>query len=162
MLELQASTIVITVINLLILYVVLKKLLFGRVNQVLKTRAELVAKQISDAEQEKAQADELKSQYEQKLAQARAEAAEIVARAKNRGAQEYQNIMDQAQEDARRVQAQAQAQNRADREEMLRSARKEVAQLAVLAAAKVTQQKLDDQSDRAAAEQFLAEVGEQK
>lgn len=162
MLELQVSTIVFTVINLLILYVVLKKVLFGRVNRVLQARADLIQQNLSGAEQEKAQADELKAEYEQKLAQAHAEAAEIVAQAKTRGAQEYQAIMDQAQDEVRRTQAQAQAQNQADREEMLRSARREVAQLAVMAAAKVAQRELDEQSDRAIAEQFLAEAGERK
>ena len=162
MLELQVSTIVFTVINLLILYVVLKKVLFGRVNRVLQARADLIQQNLSGAEQEKAQADELKAEYKQKLAQAHAEAAEIVAQAKTRGAQEYQAIMDQAQDEVRRTQAQAQAQNQADREEMLRSARREVAQLAVMAAAKVAQRELDGQSDRAIAEQFLAEAGERK
>ena len=162
MLELQVSTIVFTVINLLILYVVLKKVLFGRVNRVLQARADLIQQNLSGAEQEKAQADELKAEYEQKLARAHAEAAEIVAQAKTRGAQEYQAIMDQAQDEVRRTQAQAQAQNQADREEMLRSARREVAQLAVMAAAKVAQRELDEQSDRAIAEQFLAEAGEWK
>ena len=162
MLELQVSTIVFTVINLLILYVVLKKVLFGRVNRVLQARADLIEQNLSGAEREKAQADELKTEYEQKLAQAHAEAAEIVAQAKTRGAQEYQAIMDQAQDEVRRTQAQAQAQNQADREEMLRSARREVAQLAVMAAAKVAQRELDEQSDRAIAEQFLAEAGERK
>ncbi len=162
MLELQVSTIVFTVINLLILYVVLKKVLFGRVNRVLQARADLIQQNLSGAEQEKAQADELKAEYEQKLARAHAEAAEIVAQAKTRGAQEYQAIMDQAQDEVRRTQAQAQAQNQADREEMLRSARREVAQLAVMAAAKVAQRELDEQSDRAIAEQFLAEAGERK
>ena len=162
MLELQVSTIVFTVINLLILYVVLKKVLFGRVNRVLQARADLIQQNLSGAEQEKAQADELKAEYEQKLARAHAEAAEIVAQAKTRGAQEYQAIMDQAQDEVRRTQAQAQAQNQADREEMLRSARAERAQRAVMAAAKVAPRELDEQSDRAIAEQFLAEAGERK
>ena len=82
--------------------------------------------------------------------------------AKARGEQEYQAILDQAQEDTRRMQEQAQAKNRADREKLMRSARQEVAQLAVLAAAKVTGQALDQDSDRAMAEQFLSEAGERK
>ena len=148
MLELQVSTIVFTIINLLILYVVLKKVLFGRVNQVLKERQELIHENLSGAEE--------------KNAQARAEADGIVSQAQARGAQEYQAIISQAQADVRRIQAQAQAQNRADREEMIRSARREVAQLAVMAAAKVAQRELDAQSDREAAEQFLAEAGEKR
>ena len=39
MLDFQVSTIVFTVINLLVLYFILRKLLFGRVNPVLEQRA---------------------------------------------------------------------------------------------------------------------------
>ena len=162
MLEIQVSTIVFTVLNLLILYVVLKKLLFGRVNRVLQARADLVAQDLARAEKERAQADRLREEYEEKLTQAHTEAAGIVAQAKQQGEREYQGIIAQAQEDVRRIQAQAQAQNQADRDAMLRSARREVAQLAVMAAAKVAQRELDAQSDRAEAEQFLAEAGERR
>ena len=96
MLELQASTIVFTIINLLILYVILKKVLFGRVNRVIQARAELVRQSLSDAEGKAARADALRAEYEEKLAQARAEAAGIVAQAKDRGAQEYQDIIETA------------------------------------------------------------------
>ena len=39
MLDFQLSTVIFTVLNLLILYVVLRKLLFGRVNRILEERA---------------------------------------------------------------------------------------------------------------------------
>ena len=81
MLELQVSTIIFTIINLLILYVVLKKVLFGRVNQVLKERQELIHENLSGAEEKNAQADARKAEYEAKLAQARAEADGIVSQA---------------------------------------------------------------------------------
>ena len=147
MLDFQLSTVIFTVLNLLILYVVLRKLLFGRVNRILEERAALVEKELSSAERQKAQAEEMRKEYEDQLAQAHAQAAKI---------------LDQAQEDTRRMQEQAQAKNRADREKLMRSARQEVAQLAVLAAAKVTGQALDQDSDRAMAEQFLSEAGERK
>ena len=155
MLDFQLSTVIFTVLNLLILYVVLRKLLFGRVNRILEERAALVEKELSSAERQKAQAEEMRKEYEDQLAQAHAQAAKIVDQAKARGEQEYQAILDQAQEDTRRMQEQA-------REKLMRSARQEVAQLAVLAAAKVTGQALDQDSDRAMAEQFLSEAGERK
>ena len=161
MLDFQLSTVIFTVLNLLILYVVLRKLLFGRVNRILEERAALVEKELSSAERQKAQAEEMRKEYEDQLAQAHAQAAKIVDQAKARGEQEYQEILEKA-EDTRRMQEQAQAKNRADREKLMRSARQEVAQLAVLAAAKVTGQALDQDSDRAMAEQFLSEAGERK
>ena len=160
MLDIQVSTIVFTIINLLVLYVILKKLLFGRINRVLQARGEQINQQFDQAERQQAQAEQLKAEYEKKLTQAQEEAEGIVSQAQMRGKREYQAIISQAQEDVRQLQNQAQAQNQADREEMIRATRREVAQLAVMAAAKGAQKSLDVESDRAGAEQFLAEAGE--
>ena len=160
MLDIQVSTIVFTIINLLVLYVILKKLLFGRINRVLQARGEQINQQFDQAERQQAQAEQLKAEYEKKLTQAQEEAEGIVSQAQMRGKREYQAIISQAQEDVRQLQNQAQAQNQADREEMIRATRREVAQLAVMAAAKVAQKSLDVESDRPVAEQFLAEAGE--
>lgn len=160
MLDIQVSTIVFTIINLLVLYVILKKLLFGRINRVLQARGEQINQQFDQAERQQAQAEQLKAEYEKKLTQAQEEAEGIVSQAQMRGKREYQAIISQAQEDVRQLQNQEQAQNQADREEMIRATRREVAQLAVMAAAKVAQKSLDVESDRAVAEQFLAEAGE--
>ena len=162
MLEFQISTIVFTVLDLLILYVLLKKLLFGRVNKVLQQRAALIQEKLDSAEEKRVQADRLKTEYEDRLAKAQAEASSILSQAQARGEREYQTIFSQAQEDVRRMQAQAKARNEADREEMLRAARREVAQLAVLAASKVTQKALDEDADRAILEDFLAEANKRK
>ena len=162
MLEFQISTIVLTVLNLLILLFILKKLLFGRVNKVLEDRAALIQQTLDEAQGEKRKADELKQEYEDRLAQARTEANGILAQAKTRGEKEYQAILVQAQEDAQRTRDQSKARAEAEREEMLRTARREVAQLAVLAASKVTRKTLDADSDRAILDDFLAEAGEEK
>ena len=79
MLDFQVSTIVFTVINLLVLYFILRKLLFGRVNAVLEQRAARVKETIDSAEASKCQAEELRAEYEDKLTDARQEAAKLVA-----------------------------------------------------------------------------------
>ena len=56
MLEFQLSTIVFTIINLLVLFLILKKLLFGRVNAVLEQRSALVKSEIASAEDSNRQA----------------------------------------------------------------------------------------------------------
>ena len=67
MLDFQLSTIVFTIINLLVLYLFLKKFLFGRVNAVLEQREKLIQEQVEAAEAGKTQAQALQDQYEQKL-----------------------------------------------------------------------------------------------
>ena len=144
MLDFQVSTIVFTVINLLVLYFILRKLLFGRVNAVLEQRAARVKETIDSAEASKSQAEELRAEYEDKLTDARQVAAQLP----------------HAETDAKRLRSEAEAQIASERDAMLRGARNEVASLALLAAAKVAQRPTED-GDRALVDSFLAEVGEQ-
>lgn len=161
MLDFQVSTIVFTVINLLVLYFILRKLLFGRVNAVLEQRAALVKEELDSAERNSRQAEELRSEYEAKLTDAHQAAARIVAEAQNRGQRVYEAKLADAETDAKRVHSEAQAQIATERENMLRGAREEVASLALLAAAKVAQKSMDSADDRDLVESFLSEVGEQ-
>ena len=159
MLDFQVSTIVFTVINLLVLYFILRKLLFGRVNAVLEQRAARVKETIDSAEASKSQAEELRAEYEDKLTDARQEAAKLVADAQNRAQRAYEAKMADAETDAKRLRSEAEAQIASERDAM-RGARNEVASLALLAAAKVAQRPTED-GDRALVDSFLAEVGEQ-
>lgn len=160
MLDFQVSTIVFTVINLLVLYFIPRKLLFGRVNAVLEQRAARVKETIDSAEASKSQAEELRAEYEDKLTDARQEAAKLVADAQNRAQRAYEAKMADAETDAKRLRSEAEAQIASERDAMLRGARNEVASLALLAAAKVAQRPTED-GDRALVDSFLAEVGEQ-
>lgn len=161
MLEFEPATIIFTIINLLVLYFILRKLLFGRVNAVLEQRAALVKEELSSAEQKNQQAQALQAEYEGKLTDARQEAAKIVADAQNRAQRAYESKLADAVADAKRVRAEAEAQISSEREAMLRGARNEVASLALLAAAKVAQKSMSSADDQALVDAFLAEVGEQ-
>ncbi len=162
MLDFELSTVVFTIVNLLILYFLLKKFLFQRVNRVMEERAALVKQTMDDAQSEKDQANALRQEYENNLAQANTQAAEILDQAKARGERVYAEYLDKAQAEAKAVREQARAQSQEERDAMLRAAKSEVARLAVMAAAQVAQQSLDNEADRAIAAQFLSEVGEQK
>ena len=161
MLEFHLSTILFTILNLLVLFFILKKLLFGRVNAVLEQRAALVKSEIASAEATNQQAQELKTQYEDKLTDARHEAAKIVADAQNRAQRVYEGKLAEAETDAKRLRGEAERQIADQREAMLRSARNEVASLALLAAEKVAQRSMNQADDKALVNAFLSEVGEQ-
>lgn len=161
MLDFQLSTILFTIINLLILYLFLRKFLFGRVNAVLEQRQNLIQEQLDTAETQKKQAQELEQQYQQKLSGVQQEAAAILSDAKNQAQKMYDEQMAQAQAQTRQLETESEARLANQRQEMLRSVRKEVAQLAVLTASQVARQELDQDTDRAMVDQFLSEAGEQ-
>ena len=161
MLEFHLSTIIFTIINLLVLYVILRKVLFGKVNAVLEQRAQLVQQGIPPDQPGNHQAQELRAQNEGQVQGRHQEAAKIVSDAQTRAQRVYDGTVAEAQSEAQRLHREAQAQIATERETMLRSARQEVASLALLAAAKAAGRSMDGNDDKAFVDEFLSEVGEQ-
>ena len=133
MLDFQLSTILFTVVNVLVLYLFLRKFLFGRVTAILDQRQALVKEAVDSAE---------------------------ASRARARAQRAYDAKLRQAEADARKVEAAAQAQIASQRRDMLRGARREVASLALLAASKAAGKSVDSQDERALVDAFLSEVGD--
>lgn len=160
MLNFSPYTILFTIINLLVLWLFLKHFLFEKVTAILDQRAQSVRRDQETAAQEKEQAAQLHRQYDQQLAQARQESEDLLAQSKAQAQKEYAAILDSAHTDARSLMDTTRKQLQTERESMIRGARKEVAQLALLAAAKVAQSELDQKSDLALVDSFLSESGD--
>ena len=77
MIDIEFSTIAFTIINLIVLFLLLKKFLIGPINDVIKKREDMIAGNISDANNQKAEAMKLKAQYEDTLAGVDAECREL-------------------------------------------------------------------------------------
>ena len=137
MLNIDPYTILWTLIDLLILFLLMKKFLFKPVNNILDARAKAIEETRAEAERQQKDAEELRRQYEEKMAQSHREAEEILSQAKARGEELYQKTVDDAQSKSKRLMAESQQRNAHDRETMLKSLREEVASLVVEAAAKV-------------------------
>ena len=73
---------VFTIINLLVLYLLMKKFLFGPVVAVMEKRKAMIEEQFANAAAAEKNANELKSQYEDTLKTANADADNIIQEAK--------------------------------------------------------------------------------
>ena len=83
------------IVNIVVFYLLLRKFLFGPVSEVMEQRKKMISSDLDDAAQTKAEAEEIKQEYEKNLAQAKDEAGQIVSDARARAKNEYQNKMDQ-------------------------------------------------------------------
>lgn len=147
-----------TVVDLLILFLLMKKFLFGPVTAVLDQRAAAINADLDDAKAQKQAADVLLADHERQIGEARAEAGRIVADAKRRAEAAYEQKLAQAQEEIQRMQQQAARQIEADRRAMLAQTRREIARLSLLAASKVAQQRMDADNEFALVDDFLSEM----
>lgn len=144
-------------VNLLVLFLLMKKFLFGPVTKMLDERAQGVSDTIDQAEKRLAEAEQSKTESDHQLAQAQEEAARIIAAAKQRGEREYARRLAEAEQAVQRLNEQAAQQREADRAAMLADARKQVAALVLLTTAKVSQCRLDADTDRTLMDSFLQE-----
>ena len=149
-----------TIVNLIILFLLLKKFLFGPVCKMMDEREAKIKADLDGAAQAKESALKMKSDYEASIGDARSEALEITNAAKKRAEQEAENIIADAQSQSARILKDAEKSAEKERANAIISAQAEIASLAVLAAQRVGADSGNADKDMAAAEEFLNEVGE--
>ena len=147
-----------TIVNILVLFLLLKRFLFKPITEMMESRTAEIENNLKDAEDQKQKAHELTAQYEEKLQGAHAQAAQIVSEAKARGQQEYSSILSAAQQDAQKEKERSRAEMEREREDMLRGVQENVTELVLLTASKLSQKELDQESDRKLVDAFLSEA----
>ncbi len=148
-----------TFVNILVLFFLLKFLLFKPVTNMIDKRRKLIEDQLAAAAKSKKEAAEEKQSYAGMIKSANAEADKILKDAKERADQAYQYAMKQAEEDAKARIKQAEKQIEREREQMLQNAKDEVAALASLAAGKLVEKRIDSQTEQNLLDEFIAEAG---
>lgn len=143
------------IINILILYWILKKFLFRPVTQVMEQRRQLIEGGISEAQKKQAQAEALKQQYEGKLSQADAEAHQILEDSRKEAKAERSRILQQADEEARAAMEKNRRMLEAQKTEMLSSVQQDVAKLALETAGKLLGKEKQSAADLKLYDQFL-------
>jgi F-type H+-transporting ATPase subunit b len=137
---------------------ILAKLVFPRISDALDKRQKAIEEAIDTAEHTRQEADRLLVEYRERLAEARAQADEIVQRAR----QVAETHEGEAKEHAREIAAEA--AQRAEREiqaatqRALDEIRKEIADLTIMATEKVTRKSLDDSDQKRLVEEALSEL----
>ena len=147
-------------VDLLILFVLMKKFLFGTITRMLDDRAQEVSDTLDQADRRLAEAEQQQTAHAAQLASAKAEAAQIIEDARARGQQEYDRLVAEARTAVQRLEEQSAQRRASERAQMLREAKKELAALVLLTTAKVSRQTLDSDTDRVMIDDFLREETE--
>ena len=147
-------TILWVIIDLIILYFILKKFLFGRVRDVIARREGQIKKSYDDAASVKADAQALHEKYEAQQRSAQAEAANIRMEAIKKANAEYDRILGEAGDRSDQMIEEAKKKAQAAAEIERREAEEKITDLVKNAAAKL----VDSQTDEQMYDAFLKEV----
>ena len=142
-----------------VVYFVLARYVFPRMEETFKARVDAIEGGIKRAEERQREAEALFEQYQQQLAEARTEAAKIrdQARADANGIRE--DILGAAREESERVIQAGRDQLDAQRATIVRELRAEIGKLSVDLASKIVGEALADEARRkGTVERFLNEL----
>ncbi|MDQ7093030.1 F0F1 ATP synthase subunit B [Desulfosporosinus sp. PR] len=153
-------TVVATIISFLLLVWLLKAKAWGPLMSIMEERRTHIESMISQAENERKQAEQIKREYQEEMRKARQEAQEVIAKATKVSEVRAAEILAESHEEAEKIKKSALVDIERERDRAISEVKAQVADLSVLVAEKIIRQKLDIKGQGALIEQFIQEVGE--
>lgn len=147
-------------INLLLLVLLLKHFLFKPVQNILNARQAEIDKSYADAETAQTRAEELRDEYEKRISDAKAEAADIAKAASRKAQAHYDEVVGTAKADAARLREKAEAQIEQEKKKAMNELKDEISGIAVDIASKVVEREIDEKDHEELISEFIKGVGE--
>ena len=147
-------------INLLLLFLLLKHFLFKPVQNILNARQAEIDKSYADAETAQTRAEELRDEYEKRISDAKAEAADIAKAASRKAQAHYDEVVGTAKADAARLREKAEAQIEQEKMKAMNELKDEISGIAVDIASKVVEREIDEKDHEELISEFIKGVGE--
>lgn len=149
-----------TLCNMLITFLILKKLLFKPVKKMIDDRQREIADQYAEAERRRQEAEQARLAYDQEIAQAKQKRDEIVREAAELAHRRERDILDAAREEAKAITAKAQSDIRQERRKVFNEMKTEISDIAIEIAEKVTEKEIDSDKHRQLIDSFIDQIGE--
>lgn len=156
------GTIVFTLINTLIIFVLFRIFLFKPVCKILDKRKETAAAEIAEAQRAKESAEKTEQEYLERLANAKAEAAEIMKQATARAQKREEEIVNEANQKAAEIKAKAEESIERDKQRAVNEIKDEISDIVIMAASKVVEKEISAKDNEAIIAGFLDSVGTAK
>lgn len=146
--------------NTLILFLILKKLFFNKVKDIIAARENELEAIYQDAKGKEDTALQIEKEYEGKLSIARSEASEIVKTATQRANAQGEQIVIAAKEQAENIVTKAQKQIDQDKKQAMNDLRNETVEIALSIAEKAIEREITANDRERLVDDFIRTVGE--
>ena len=146
--------------NLLVLYFVLRKLLFKPVKNMIDSRQQEIDGMYSDAEKSREDADAMKADYEEKISHAQEESEEILKNAVRRAQLREEEILREANDKAARVMKRAEEQVELEKKRAINEVKDEVSDMAIGIASAVLERDISREEHETLIDEFIRTMGE--
>jgi F-type H+-transporting ATPase subunit b len=147
-----------TIVCFAIAFFVLRRYAFGPIQAGIDARRERIRQSLEDAERARNEARQLLEEHRALIGQARGQSEEILAEARRVADSQRQRVKDETEADRQRRLEETKRQIEAETHRALEQIRAEVAELTLVATAKVTGKVLDDADHRRLIEDAIKEL----
>ena len=151
---------VVMALSMLVMFTLLSYFLFNPVRDMLEKRKQRVADDQETAKREKEDAIAFKEEYDQKLKEVDKEAEAILSAARKRAMQNEAKIVAEAKEEAARIIARANAEIELEKKRALDDMKQEMITIAAMMAEKVVAASIDTNVQESLIDETLKEMGE--
>lgn len=151
--------IIISIANLIILFFILKKFLFKPVKKFVANREELVNSELTKAEELKAEAEELKDEWYEKIDSAKEEASTIIKTATQNANKRSDEIISEAKDEAEKIVATAKIQAKQEQKKAESEIKEEIVVLSNELTKKLLDREINEEDNKKLIDSFLEQVG---
>ena len=147
-----------TLIVFAALVFILGKFAWGPILGAVEAREKGIQQALDEAAARNAEATRLLQEHKEQLADARRQASDLIAEGKAAGEEVRREIEEKARSEAQSIVERARQEIERERDQAIEALRKESVELALAAASRLLQEKLDQESDRELVERYLGEM----
>lgn len=152
--------IIISLCNLLILYLLFKKFLYAPVRKIMAARQDEIDARYMAADTAEMRANAHQQQWETKIEGAEAEAAGIIKQATDDAKAKSDNIITDAKVKAERIIKQAEVEADIEKRNVETGIKQELADVSAALAEKLLNREIDEADHRTLIDDFIREIGE--
>ena len=153
-------TLIAQICNLFLQLLVIKIFFLDKIKAILDQRREAADKQITEAENAKAEAMTIKKTYEQNMLQAKAKADDLLQTAQRTANSRSEEIIAQAQQQAAQIKSKAADDIALEKKKAINEAKDEISDLAMAIAGKVVGRELNAGDQAEMIDRFIDELGD--
>jgi len=154
--------ILISLLNLLILFLLFKKFLFGPVNKMLAKRQREIDARYDAADEAKRMAEEDRLLWDEKIETVKAESDEIIKKAQDSAKRQGETIVTKAKEQADGIIRQAETQAQLEMKKAEEGIKKEIVEVSTAIANKLLEREINAEDHRDLIDSFIEKIGDEE
>ncbi|HEY8365387.1 MAG TPA: F0F1 ATP synthase subunit B [Haloplasmataceae bacterium] len=153
-------TFIVQIISTIILFILLKKLVWKPMREFLDKRSAVIVDELDSAKRAREEAERIKLEYESKLSQAKKDALEMLDNAREQAELIKEEIINDAHKEAEYIINNANKQIEIERNKAEQELKTEIVDIAFSAMEKVLSENMDSSKNRELIDKFINEIGE--